>query len=179
MGKTAAVNDEETAATYESNSNDDEKARAGTNRSNPHFPVKISIADKKEGYCALAMQCTLDVSVSNEFLTDLNFSCRPMCGWEYASIVQDFEQPIMLVAIILQEGPAMHLCLVYIVCRSYEKKLDFAGAPTPNHPGPEKASASLAYDNPVLGKTVLIPNVLYCTAGCWSTDVMYCARRKQ
>jgi hypothetical protein len=27
------------------------------------------------------------------------------------------------------EGPAMHLCLVLLVCRSYEKKPDFAGLP--------------------------------------------------
>jgi hypothetical protein len=28
-----------------------------------------------------------------------------------------------------KEGPAAHLCLVSIVCRSYEKKPDFAGPP--------------------------------------------------
>jgi hypothetical protein len=27
------------------------------------------------------------------------------------------------------EGPATHLCLVSIACRSYEKKPDFAGPP--------------------------------------------------
>jgi hypothetical protein len=30
---------------------------------------------------------------------------------------------------IAQEGPATHLCLVSIACRSYEKKPDFAGPP--------------------------------------------------
>jgi hypothetical protein len=30
---------------------------------------------------------------------------------------------------IALEGPAMHLCLVLLVCRSYETKPDFAGPP--------------------------------------------------
>ena len=42
----------------------------------------------------------------------------------YSEYLEYSEYKIFL---LYQEGPATHLCLIFTLCRSYEKKSDFAG----------------------------------------------------
>jgi hypothetical protein len=55
--------------------------------------------------------------------TSTSIKCR--CHRELVPVRQ------FLLRIHCEQGPATHLCLVSIACRSYEKKPDFAGHPRP------------------------------------------------
>ena len=53
----------------------------------------------------------------------------PGCIGHHATVVQSLERRVPSTELPSLEGPATHLCLVLIACRSYEKKRHFTGPP--------------------------------------------------